>query len=171
MNSKERRTYIEELLNKSEIPIKGSKLAKEMGVTRQVIVKDIAILRAEGHKIIATPEGYLISKDEKNIVKRVLALSHKSENIKDELETIVKFGGIIEDVIIEHAVYGELRGMLMIKNLYDIQNFVKKLKKYNAEPLLILTAGIHLHTISAENEEAINNIIKELKIKGYLISE
>ncbi|NMM64131.1 transcription repressor NadR [Clostridium sp. P21] len=171
MDSKERRKYIEELLKKNINPEKGHELAERLGVTRQIIVKDIAILRAEGKKIIATPEGYIISKEQKSIVKRVMAFSHKTGDIEDELKTIIKFGGIVEDVIVEHSLYGEIRGMLMIKTFYDIENFIKRINEYKAEPLLILTGGVHLHTVVAENEEIIKNIIKELKEKNYLISD
>lgn len=171
MNSKERRKHIEELLIKRSEPQKGQDLAKELEVTRQVIVKDIAILRAEGKNIIATPEGYIIPKDEKHKIKRVIAVCHKSDEIEDELTCIVKFGGTIEDVVIEHPLYGEMRGMLMIKNLYDVQNFMEKCKKYKAEPLSALTRGIHIHTIEADDEETMERIIKELKDKNYLISD
>ncbi len=171
MNSKERRNYIEELLRKGDNPQKGHILAEELGVTRQVIVKDIAILRAEGKKIIATPEGYLIHKEEKSVIKKVIAVSHIADNIEEELKVIVKFGGIVEDVIVEHPLYGEIRGMIMAKTFYDIENFVKRINEYKAEPLLILTGGVHLHTIAAENNDIIQNIIEELKAKNYLVSD
>jgi transcriptional regulator of NAD metabolism len=171
MNSKERRIYIGELLKKSNNPEKGNKLAEELGVTRQIIVKDIAILRAEGKKIIATPEGYIIPNEQKNVIKKVMAFSHKPENIEDELKTIIKFGGIIEDVIVEHPLYGEIKGMLMIKTYYDIENFMKRINEYKAEPLLILTGGVHLHTVIAEDEHIIENIVRDLKEKNYLISD
>ncbi|MBC2582391.1 transcription repressor NadR [Clostridium sp. DJ247] len=171
MNSKERRAHIEKKLNDNNRPQKGHMLAEELGVTRQVIVKDIAILRAEGKKIIATPEGYLIHKEEKSMVKRIMAFSHKTEEIEDELRTIIKFGGIIEDVIVEHPLYGEIKGMLMIKTLYDVENFAMRIKDFKAEPLLILTGGIHLHTILAENNEIMDNIITKLKERKYLISD
>lgn len=171
MNSKERRKYIEDILRKTNMPQKGHVLSEELGVTRQVIVKDIAILRAEGKKIIATPEGYLMPSEEKNLIKKIMAFSHKADDIEDELKTIVKFGGVVEDVIIEHSVYGEIKGMLMIKTFYDVENFIKKINEHKAEPLLILTGGIHLHTISAENDEIMNNITKELKNKMYLLSD
>lgn len=171
MGSKERRKLIEQLLIKRLDPQKGQDLAKELGVTRQVIVKDIAILRAEGVNIIATPEGYIIQKDESHKIKRIIAVSHSSENIEEELTCVVKFGGVIEDVIIEHPLYGEMRGMLMIKTLYDIQNFMKKFKEYKAEPLSALTGGVHIHTIEAADEETMNRIINELKQRQYLISD
>lgn len=170
MNSKDRREYIKDELLKSFKPIKGNILAQNLGVTRQIIVKDIAIIRAEGINIIATPEGYVLSDRENSRLKKVIAVSHKASDIEDELTTIVKYGGTVIDVIIEHALYGELRGMLMIKSLFDVQNFVKRCNKSNAEPLSLLTGGIHLHTIEAESEEIINKIIKELDEKHYLIS-
>lgn len=171
MSSKERRKLIEQVLVKRPEPQKGQDLAKELGVTRQVIVKDIAILRAEGLNIIATPEGYIIPKDERPTVKRVIAVCHKPDEIEDELTCIVKFGGMIENVIIEHPVYGEIRGMLMIKNLYDLQNFIEKCKEYKAEPLSALTHGIHIHTIEAYDEVTMERIIDELKNKKYLVSD
>lgn len=171
MNSKDRRKYIEELLKSNSEPQKGNLLAKELGVTRQVIVKDIAILRAEGKNIIATPEGYIIANSNKDKVRKVIAMSHKTEDIEDELSSIVKFGGTIEDVVIEHPLYGEIRGMLMIKSLFDVQNFVKRLNEYKAEPLSVLTGGVHIHTIEADSETTINNILQELKSKKYLISD
>lgn len=168
MNSKERRSYILNKLIKSGEPQKGQLLAVELGVTRQVIVKDIAILRAEGKNIIATPEGYLIPKESVPRIKRIVAVCHRSEEIEEELKVVVKYGGIIKDVIVEHPLYGEIKGMLMVKTLEDIQNFVNKFKKFKAEPLLSLTGGIHIHTIDAESEEVMNKIINELKTKNFL---
>lgn len=172
MNSKERREYIKNLLIKNNNnTYKGQFLAEQLGVTRQVIVKDIAIIRAEGVNIIATPEGYLIPSEETNYVRRVIAVSHGRDDIYNELECIVKFGGVVEDVTVEHSLYGEIRAMLMIKTLIDIEEFTKKFKESSAQPLSSLTKGIHLHTIKADNEEIIDCIIRELKDKNYLISD
>lgn len=171
MSSKERRKLIEKFLIERKEPQKGHELSKELGVTRQVIVKDIAILRAEGLNIIATPEGYIMPKDEKHKIKRIIAVSHTSDKIEDELTCIVKFGGMVEDVIIEHPLYGEIRGMLMIKTLYDVQSFMEKSKEYKAEPLSALTRGVHIHTIESDDEQTMERIINELRNKNYLISD
>ena len=171
MNSKERREYIKELLIKNNITYKGQLLAVQLGVTRQVIVKDIAIIRAEGVNIIATPEGYLIPSEASNYVRRVIAVSHSGDGIYNELECIVKFGGIVEDVTVEHSLYGEIRAMLMIKSLMDIEEFTKRFSESSAQPLSSLTKGIHLHTIRADSEEIMECIIKELKDKDYLVSD
>ncbi len=170
MNSQSRRNMIDERLSKSDKPVKGSTLADELGVTRQVIVKDIAILRAQGEKIIATPEGYIKAQESNHVYRKVIATCHKSGEIEDELSIMVKFGGIIEDVIVEHPLYGEIKGMLMIKTLYDVQNFVKRINEYKAEPLMVLTGGVHLHTVAAESNEILEKIEEELKAKKYLIT-
>ncbi|MDP4091704.1 MAG: transcription repressor NadR [Bacillota bacterium] len=168
MNSKDRRECILNKLIKGGEPQKGHILAAEMGVTRQVIVKDIAILRAEGKDIIATPEGYIIPSRHVHKIKRTIAVCHKSEDIREELEAIVKYGATIEDVIVEHPLYGEIKGMLMVKTMKDVQSFMDKFKKEKAQPLSGLTGGIHIHTIEAESEEVIDNILEELKEKGFL---
>ncbi|KAJ52869.1 hypothetical protein BD780_003807 [Clostridium tetanomorphum] len=169
MDSSLRREHIKNALVNSMKPLKGQFLAEQLGVTRQIIVKDIAILRAKGVDIIATPEGYLINKNVEEKYSRILVSSHKSEEIGDELSIIVKYGGMVKDVIVDHPLYGEIKAMLMIKSLFDIESFVKKLNSYKAEPLLVLTNGIHLHTIVTDNEEQMSYIIQELKDKGYLI--
>ncbi|AAK77996.1 hypothetical protein BJV85_000152 [Clostridium acetobutylicum] len=171
MISEERRENIKNKLENNDEPIKGSTLARELGVTRQVIVKDIAILRAKGHKIIATPKGYIINKNNSNSIKRVLAVVHERNAIEDELNSVIKFGGVVEDVIIEHPLYGEIRGILMIRTLFDVKNFMNKIRDYSAEPLSILTGGVHLHTIRTDNEEDMNNIVDELTRKNYIISD
>jgi transcriptional regulator of NAD metabolism len=169
MNSKYRRYEIERILLDSKNPIKGHELASNYQVTRQVIVKDIAILRAEGKEIIATPEGYIITSDKNNKKERIIAISHGNEDIEKELKIIVKFGGIIKDVIVEHPVYGEIKANLMIKSYFDVENFIDNLENEKAKPLLSLTKGVHLHTIAAEKEEILVKIVNELDKAGYLI--
>ena len=168
MNSKERREYILNKLVTDSEPQKGHILAAEIGVTRQVVVKDIAILRAEGKNIIATPEGYIIPSSYDHRYKRLIAVCHRREDIEDELKTIVKYGATIEDVIVEHPLYGEIKGMLMVKTLKDVQSFMEKFNKEKAQPLSGLTGGVHMHTIVADSEEVINSIVEELREKDYL---
>lgn len=168
MTSKKRREEIIKLLINNNSAIKGTKLAELFSVTRQIIVKDIAILRAEGKNIIATPDGYILNKDI-NKVKTIIAVNHNSKETIEELEIVVKYGGMIEDVIIEHPLYGELRGNLMIKNLNDLNKFEKEYNNNNAKPLSNLTNGIHLHTIAADSAEDIEEIKRELKERGFLL--
>lgn len=168
MQATDRRNEIFNLILNSNKPIKGIKIAEMFSVTRQIIVKDIAILRAAGKNIIATPEGYIYNNQE-NRIKAIIAVNHSEEDTIKELETIVKYGGIIEDVIIEHPLYGEIKTSLMIKNLHDLNNFINKFNHNKIKPLSNLTNGIHLHTISADNEEDIRLIKEELEIRGFLL--
>ena len=170
MNSIERRNNIIKLLLESSEPIKGNIIAKEYSVTRQVIVKDIAILRANGKNIIATPDGYIINKNE-NKVKVIIAVIHTEEEMFDEMNIVIKYGGIIEDVIVEHPLYGEIKGMLMIKNYNELNKFIHKYQEQRAKLLSVLTNGVHLHTISAENEDDINLIIAELRKCNFIVSD
>lgn len=168
MGSTKRREDIIRLLMTSNLPIKGTDLAKKFGVTRQIIVKDIAILRASGNSIIATPDGYIYNTIN-NKIKSIIAVNHNINETISELETVVKYGGTIEDVIIEHPLYGEIRGNLMIKNLHDLNKFQDEFNNKNVKPLSNLTNGIHLHTISADREDDIESIKLELKEKGFLL--
>jgi transcriptional regulator of NAD metabolism len=170
MNSIERRDNIINLLLESNEPIKGNVIAKKYSVTRQVIVKDIAILRAKGKSIIATPDGYIINKNE-NKVKAIIAVIHNEEEMFDEMSIVIKYGGTIEDVIVEHPLYGEITAMLMIKNYNELNKFVQKYQEQRARLLSVLTNGVHLHTISAENEDDINLIISELKKCNFIVSD
>ena len=147
MNSIERRDNIINLLLESNEPIKGSIIAKKHFVTRQVIVKDIAILRAKGKNIIATPDGYIINKNE-NKIKAIIAVTQNEEEM-----------------------FGEIAGMLMIKNYNELTKFVQKYKEQRARLLSVLTNGVHLHTISAENQDDINLIISELKKRNFIVSD
>jgi transcriptional regulator of NAD metabolism len=169
MSASNRREKIVQLLLERKCAIKGTELATCFNVTRQIIVKDIAILRAKGNNIIATPDGYMINDDNANRVKSIIAVNHNEEDIAKELEIVVKYGGIIEDVIVEHPVYGEIRGLLMIKNLNDLNKFKNSFDGLEAKPLSALRNGIHLHTISADSQENMELIKKELKEKGFIL--
>lgn len=166
MDSKSRRSEILKVLQLSNEAVKGTQLAEKFGVTRQIIVKDIAIIRAAGNKVIATPDGYLFN-EENSRFKSIIAVNHNEDKLKEELEIVVKYGGIIEDVIVEHPLYGEIKAYLKIKNLNDLLKFMDLFKENNAKPLSILTNGIHLHTVSTETEDEMKYIIKELKEKGF----
>lgn len=173
MSSDDRRSEIINILNKLDKPISGTDLAKKLGVSRQIIVQDIAILRASGEEIIATPQGYIVLKDvnERRLIKTIVCKHSTYEEIEDELKTIVDIGGKVLDVIIEHPIYGEIKSSLMISSRLDVDEFIKNLKATNAEPLSSLTEGVHIHSIEVENEENFKKIEKVLEEKSYLIKD
>lgn len=172
MEAAERREQILLLLQARAKPVTGAEIAGYFGVSRQVIVQDIAVLRAAGNEIIATPQGYMLPKTEKSEhVRRVLACCHNRKQIMNELGIVVDLGGKALDVIVEHPLYGEIRGNLMIASRRDLNLFVARLADKQAQPLSILTDGVHLHTIEAPNLEVMKEIISTLREAGFLISQ
>lgn len=171
MKGKERRDTILAILKNSNGPVKGGELSSGLKVSRQVIVQDIALLRAEGNDIVATPQGYVMLGGLGTSVKKIIAVRHDENQLEDELKTVVALGGRVIDVTIEHKIYGEITGKLMIKSFFDVEEFMSKVKNNDSKPLSYLTGGIHLHTIEADNSEIMDRILYTLKEKGYLISE
>ncbi|HHY78281.1 MAG TPA: transcription repressor NadR [Clostridiales bacterium] len=170
MLSDERREKIFNILKERSIPITGADLSKITGVSRQVIVQDIAILRAKGYNIIATPQGYMLLNDKKNKIQKVIACCHDKEGMRKELEIIVDNGGKVIDVIVEHPLYGEIKAMLMLESRLDVERFMKHYEDSDTKPLSALTGGIHLHTIEVPDEISYNHIIRDLEKHGYLIN-
>ena len=171
VTSDERRVSIMELLKTRGGCIKGIELAEIFNVSRQVIVQDIAVLRASGEAIIATPTGYFVTPSRESVsLRKTIVTKHEGvDSIEEELVTIVDNGGKILDVIVEHPVYGEIRGNLMVATRYDVEQFMKKVREDRAEPLSSLTEGLHLHTIEVPDEETYERILRELKKRNYLI--
>ncbi|WP_018249601.1 transcription repressor NadR [Orenia marismortui] len=168
MSAKERRNDLLNKLKKENEPITGSDLAGLFGVSRQVIVQDIAILRARGEEILATARGYIISKDS-NMVRRTIACQHGAADIEKELSIIIRYGGRVKDVIVEHSIYGEIKGLLMIQSREDLSKFLENYNQERVKPLSALTEGVHLHTIEALNEEVLDLIENKLEDEGYLL--
>ncbi len=168
MNDKERKKAILDLLQNRVSVISGSKIAEMMGVTRQVIIKDIALLRASGYDIIATPKGYTMRR--KKGVRAIFAVRHTEDEIEKELSLIVRNGGRVLDVIVEHPLYGEIKGNLNIETQEDVKRFLTRMKTAHAKPLLTLSEGIHLHTVEADNRKILDKIREELEKEGFLMT-
>lgn len=171
MNAKQRREAIVSLLRQQTKPISATALAKEFGVSRQIIVGDIALLRAGDLPVLATPRGYLLQgQGSGGQILRTIACRHQGEQqLAAELYTVVDFGGSLIDVIVEHPIYGQLSGQLQIHTRYDADQFLQQLKSQQATSLSILTNGIHLHTISCPNEEIYQRILQSLDQQGILM--
>ncbi|HSQ90401.1 transcription repressor NadR [Romboutsia sp.] len=170
MNGLDRREEIINILKNASQAISGTNLANELNVSRQLIVGDIALLRAAGMDIISTPKGYILNNKEsdENYIIRTIACRHSKDFIKDELNSIVDEGATVVNVIVEHSVYGQITADLHLSSRRDVKEFMKKLKVEDVNPLAQLTDGIHLHTIKCRDEETFEEVIKSLKEKGYL---
>lgn len=171
MEGEARRKRIIEILQQESCPISGSEIAKRVGVSRQVIVQDIALLRTSYENIVSTNRGYLLYvKDNKpGYVRRVVKVKHQKEDIVRELDIVVDAGGQVVNVIVEHEIYGPLTGELMIRNRADVRNFMRRVEEHQTKPLTDLTGGVHFHTIEAENEETLNEIVKQWNEEGFLM--
>lgn len=164
-----RRMRIVSELSCSDGPCSGTALAKKLGVSRQVIVQDIALLRANGHEIVATNRGYvMVPAEGVAAVTRRFKLHHSEEQTIDELETIVDLGGSVEDVMVNHRVYGKITAPLGLKSRRDIARFAEDMRTGRSSLLLTVTSGYHFHLVSAESEEVLDDIERALADKGYL---
>ncbi|MEG0768203.1 MAG: transcription repressor NadR [Clostridia bacterium] len=169
MEAAKRREAMLALLRTADTPMTGSTLAARFAVSRQVVVQDIALLRASGADITATPDGYLSPRTHDRPT-RVLACRHTGlSQLREELVLIVDCGGTIEDILVEHPIYGTLRGVLMISSRMQVAEFVEKPEWEKSEPLSTLTGGAHLHTITAASIRELDAIENALRTAGFLI--
>lgn len=164
MKLSKRQNEIIKVLQKNKEPISGETLGDMFDVSRQIIVKDIGMLKAFGVEIVSTNKGYKIDTSKK--LTKIIESSHDDNAIKDELNTIVDNGGVVIDIFINHPVYGVIRKDLDIKSRNGVNNFVKNMDI--STPLKNLTANVHYHTIGAKDEESLKKIEKALGDKGYL---
>lgn len=172
MHTEERRRLLLERLKKATQPLTGTKLARELAVSRQIIVGDISILRAQGAQIFATPRGYILPESaEGATMMATLVCRHDAAGMESELQAIVDNGGAVLDVIVEHPVYGAIRGDLLLESRRDISRFLTKMKKCQANPLLVVTGGIHMHTVRIPDEETLAAIRHDLRHLGILVED
>lgn len=172
MNTEERRQKLLERLETADKPITGTALAREFEVSRQIIVGDIGIIRAMGRNIYATPRGYLLPREQEDghhAIATIVCRHDASMGLQAELEAIVDNGGLVRDVIVEHPIYGEIRGDLMLSTRRDVEAFLKRMAVNCATPLLTVTGGEHLHTIEAPDKETLSLIQQELRDLGILV--
>ena len=166
MDGEKRRSKIIELLKKNKNPLSGSQLAKLLDVSRQVIVQDIALLRAGNHEIISTSSGYMLQSTLKP--QRILRVVHDDKSTLDELFTIVDLGGQVIDVRIQHRRYGDFSAQLNIKSRKDAEKLVESISAGTCTPLKNLTNNIHSHLVQADSIEDLDIIEEELRKKGYI---
>ena len=164
-----RRKELMKLLQNEMRPLSGTELARHFGVSRQVIVQDIALLRATDRNILSTNKGYVLyhPEQEEERSRRILASHHDKERMQEELYLIVDNGCCVCDVVVEHEIYGQLSADLILKNRRDVNEFVKKMGEISDQPLNVLTGGIHFHTVEAESEEILDCIEEQLRERGF----
>lgn len=170
MTGDERRKAILSKLQQTDAPLSGTALAKALHVSRQIIVQDIALMRAENYGILSTNKGYLLrsKKTENTQPKRVFFVKHATQQVLDEFKTIIELGGKVLDVAVEHELYGQICVDLMIETEADAADFHNRLMICRDNPLKVLTDDCHYHTVCAPSEKLLDFIEEELRRKGYL---
>ncbi len=164
----QRQQAILDLLCDRQIPISGTDLAEIFHVSRQVIVQDIAALKTIAPSLQSTPQGYVCTGVR---LKEAVHVFHQEERIVEELNLICDNGGCVEDVFIDHPVYGRLSAPLNLHNRREIARFGQSLQEREGQPLTMLTGGDHWHTISAPDRETLEIIVSELKTAGFLVQD
>lgn len=166
-----RRDAILNYLTKQTTPVNGSELARIFGVSRQVIVQDIALLRAQHRDILSTNKGYIIYQTESHPMgcSEVILVNHTEKQTLDEMRAIVELGGSMLDVSVDHDLYGLIRLDLVIHNMRDAEEFCSRLSGCSSKPLNELTNGLHYHTIHAPSQKAMELIKQELSNLNILV--
>ena len=165
MAGEERRKKILQLL-KGQI-LNGSQLAKQMNVSRQVIVQDIALLRTSGHEILSTRRGYILLAD--NTCTRTYHVRCPEAEIEPMLNVFVDAGGTVQDIFVIHNTYGVIRAELHLCSRREVKQFIESIHTGREAALHGLCKGGHWHTVSAASESDLDVIQQELRARGYLI--
>lgn len=168
MNGRERRFEILALLEGATSPVAGADIAARCGVSRQVIVNDIALLRREGNDIISTHHGYVLMKSG-GPCRRLFKVRHDEDRVEEELYAIVDAGGTVEDVMVNHRTYGKLEAKLNLSNRREVRRYLDDLSASKSTLLAKVTSGYHFHHVSADSEEVLDEIGEELARRGFVV--
>ena len=166
MTGELRRQKIIEFIKNAHQPVCATALAEHFSVSRQVIVQDIALLRACNYNIMATNRGYLMERRPAH--KRIFKVFHSDANTHEELETIVDCGGAVLDVFVNHKVYGVISAPLSIRSRLDIERLMNGIQTGKSTLLLYMTSGYHFHTVEAPSEEILDIIHTKLEEREFL---
>lgn len=169
MTGPERRTAVINQIKTSSVPVPGKALAAQFEVSRQVIVQDIALIRAAGHDIISTNRGYILH--ESHLAERTFKVKHTDEQIKDELYAIVDLGGRVRNVMVNHRVYGHIEAILNVDSRRKAEEFIDDIRSGKSTPLKNITSDYHYHVVEADSENTLDMIEEALKKKGFLLEQ
>lgn len=169
MKVAERRKAIVNLLLSAKEPISGGELAQKFGISRQIIVQDITVLKGTGYDILSTNQGYVMQKSP--LVEKVFKVRHTTEQTEDELSCIVALGGTVVDVFVWHKVYGKIEASLNIFSPMHIRQFLEGVRTGQSTELMHITGGYHYHTVRADSEEILERIEAALTERNYIVPE
>lgn len=169
MKADDRRKELIRFLMSEQNPVPGVKLASRFGVSRQIIVQDISVLKAAGYEIIPTHYGYILRQTP--FVERIFKVCHSTEQTEEELSLITGLGGMVVDVFVWHKAYGKVEAKLNIFSASDVRQFIENVRSGTSSELMNITGGYHYHTVQADSEEILDQIEEALDKKGYTVPE
>lgn len=169
MKAEERRKEIAAFLMAAEEAVSGNVLSARFGVSRQIIVQDISVLKASGYDIISTHYGYIVNAAP--YAERVFKVYHTTEQTEDELNCIIDLGGTVVDVFVWHKVYGKIEAKLNIFSRLQVKQFIEGVRSGKSTELMNVTGGYHYHTVRAESDDILERIYDELKSANYIVPE
>lgn len=166
MTTAQRRTEILQILKKAAAPVAAKELAARFGISRQVIVQDMAVIRVSTPCILSTTRGYVLQQD--NGSSREFKVCHAPEQIEDEMNLIVDCGGHIKNISISHRLYGRISADMDVRSRQDVREFVETLKNSSSSVLSNATSGYHYHLVAADTPERLDMIQQKLREAGFL---
>ena len=169
MKAQERRTAIANLLLSENRAVSGGELSEVFGVSRQIIVQDITVLRSAGYDILSTHSGYVMQ--DSPLKERVFKVYHTTAQTEDELNLIVDLGGTVVNIFVWHKVYGRVMANLNIFSRLHVKQFIEGVRTGKSTELMNITGGYHYHTVRAESEAVLDKIEKALAERGYIVPE
>lgn len=167
MDGEKRRGLLIDALRDNKAPLSATALAHSFGVSRQIIVGDVALLRASGQRIVSTPRGYVLEQAPGLVF--TIACVHNREDTEKELNIMVDNGCTVVDVSVDHPIYGQLTASLQLSSRFDVSQFISKLESGRTSPLSALTGGIHLHRLLCPDEECFERTKAQLFDAGMLL--
>ena len=167
MKAENRRKEMIAYLLSQEKPISGSELSARFGVSRQIIVQDISLLKAQGYEILSTHSGYIVHQTP--LAERVFKVRHTTGETEDELNTVVDLGATVVDVFVWHKVYGKVSANLNIFSRLHVKQFIEGVRSGKSSELMNITGGYHYHTVRAESEAVLDTVAAALSQKGYIV--
>lgn len=169
MKAVERRKAMVNLLLSAKEAISGSTLSGKFGVSRQIIVQDITVLKGLGYDILSTHNGYIMRRTP--LKERVFKVYHTTEQTEDELNLIVDLGGTVADVFVWHKVYGRVVAPLNIFSRLHVKQFIEGVRTGKSTELMNITGGYHYHTVRADSDAVLDQINDALNEHGYIAPE
>ena len=95
-------------------------------------------MKSQNYNIDSTSRGYVVNNVQcGKRYKRVIVCQHDNDRMEEELKLILDNGAMIDDVAIDHPVYGSIKADLMIETYEDLSKFISEMEKFEGQMLAL----------------------------------